>query len=125
MWWQGRRGDGSWLTDLLSESTNAGRVQQWIVGVGLAVPLLVYALFCMVQQTAHFFKSRPARLIEVHGSSAVAIEALCLCLSTFLHAHWFWSNHPRLYGYAQLAKVASAIGLICCVGGYAFSLLFR
>lgn len=123
--WFGRRDDGRWLSELLSESTSAGPVQRRVVGIGLAVPLFLYSADCMVTQTAVFLGSRPLRFVAYFGLDALAVGLLYLFAAIFLHAHWFWSNHPRFYGYAHLAKHISAVGVIGGAGYLIFRIFFR
>lgn len=116
MWYGNRRG----LLDFgegLSESTTAGRVQQWVVGVGFAGCLGLYSIVCMVSQRATFLRvGRPSRIMIMLGTDAVAVGLLYLSAALFMHGHWFWSAHPEYHGYAHLGKIVCLVGMIGSIG---------
>jgi hypothetical protein len=112
------------IAEGLAESTSADRAQQWIVGVGIAALLALYAVICMISQRAMFLRVRPVRMIEMLGANAVAVGALYLSAALFLHCHWFWNSHPEYHGYAQLGKVASLVGVVGSLGYLFYNVLF-
>jgi hypothetical protein len=111
------------LAELLSDGTTATRPVQWLVGVGLAAPLAVYSLACIVNQTALFPRTRPLGIVEIQGANAVAVGAFYLSLAAFIHCHWFWSVHPVYLGYAQIGKALSLAGVIGALGFWFYNVI--
>ena len=96
----------------LADTTGAGPFGQWFAGVGLAALLGVHGVFCLITGRALFPSGRPLRLVEYQDFCARAIATVYLSTALFMHLHWFWTASPRFWGYAQLGKMISAIGII-------------
>jgi hypothetical protein len=120
----GNRRGWSDISEGLSESTSAGRAQQWIVGVGLAGLLALYAIACMTSQRALFLNGRPLGIIEMQGSNAIAVGVFYLSAALFIHCHWFWSAHPDYHAFAQLGKIACLAGIVGGLGYLFYNVIF-
>jgi hypothetical protein len=112
------------IAEDFGESTSAGHVQRWVVGVGLASLVMLYSTICMVNQHAFFLQSRPLKIIELHGFSAVSVGGVYFAAALFMHCHWFWSAHPVYYGYGQLGKIVSLVGILGGLGCLFYNFLF-
>lgn len=123
MWHDNRRGRLD--IEALADSTSAGRVQQWIVGVGLAGLLAVYSIVCIVSQRALFLRGRRRLgIVEMQGTDAIAVGILYLSAALFMHCHWFWSAHPDYHGYAHLGKIAGLVGVVSGAGCLFYNFVF-
>jgi hypothetical protein len=108
--------------DQLAETTDAGPLGQWLIGVVLAALAGVYAVDCLMTGRAGVPSHRwPNPFIEAEGLAATALGVLYLCLALFLHLHFVWTASPRFYGYAQLGKLITTAGTIGGVGLYYFA----
>ena len=96
----------------LADTTEAGLVGQWLIGVGLAAALAGYAVFCFWTGRALILGRRGTFLWEVYGAAANSAAALYLSIAVFMHLHWFWTASPRFWAYAQLGKLLAAVGMI-------------
>lgn len=107
----------------LGDATSAGAVQKWLVGVVFALLLGNYAVQCLLDQSAVILGIKPLRIVEVRGTEAIALGALFLSAAVFTHCHWFWSDHPRFYGYAQLGKILSLLAAIGSLGAFFYHII--
>jgi hypothetical protein len=100
------------LAESLADNAAPEPPQRWILGVGAALLIGSYGLYCAVTRHAWVPRTRPIGMHEWHGVDAVAIGCALLFLAAFAHCHWFWSSHPRWHGYGQLGKLVAIIGII-------------
>src|ERR1700733_12256537 len=98
--------------DDLSDTTAASPFNQWLVGVGVAAAIAVYALYCFWTGTAILPGNRSEPVIHLQGLAARAVATGWLSLAAFVHLHWFWTASPRFWAYAQLGKMAAAVAMI-------------
>jgi hypothetical protein len=106
--------------DELSDTTDSGPFGQWFVGVGLASALAFYAVRCLWTGRA-LFPARRYLFVEYHGLSAAAVGSFYLAAAIFMHLHWFWTTSPRYWGYAQLGKLLTAVGMIASLAVLVYS----
>ena len=59
MWWYNDRHAWPDTADKLSDGASDNRVDQWVLGVCVAVPLAIYAVICIVTQQALVPRGRP------------------------------------------------------------------
>jgi hypothetical protein len=120
---RGRFDDGLFeRADELADTTDAGPLGQWLIGVVLAALVGVYAVDCLVTGRAAVPSHRwPNPFTEAEGLAATALGVLYLCIALFMHLHFFWTASPRFYGYAQLGKLIATAGTIGSVGLYYFA----
>jgi hypothetical protein len=93
---------------------------RWLWGVVAAGALAAYGVRCLILQRAIAPRSRPIGVRELIGGDAMALGCLCLCVAAFMHAHWFWSGHPRWHGYGQLGKLVTMIGVVASVAWFLY-----
>jgi hypothetical protein len=110
--------------DDLSDTTAASPFNQWLVGVGVAAAIAVYALYCFWTGTAILPGGRPMyRVIHLQGLAARAVASGWLSLAAFVHLHWFWTASPRFWAYAQLGKMACAAAIVASLAVLAYAML--
>jgi hypothetical protein len=123
------------LFDLASElggPPQGGPVEAWFYGVMIAGPLFVYGLICVITRHAWFLSLRLKGLPpqesgifhEYDGNHAIAIGALYVGIASFAHFQWFWSNHPTLYRYYEIGKLASLAILVSSIGWWIFETIW-
>jgi hypothetical protein len=109
------------IADSLSHSPSGGRLKMWLLGVGLALVPLCYAIHCL--QTGHttFFGRRGLNL-DLTGSAAVAMAVAYIAVGVFIHAHWFWGLHPKLEPLSPILKVLAVLVFLGGLGYTAYKI---
>lgn len=92
---------------------SGGRLKMWMAGVGVALIPIVYGIRCLAQGEARLF-GRGANL-DLTGHPAVALSIAYLAVGAFIHFHYFWGLHPRLYPFSLLLKL---LAVLVFLGGF-------
>jgi hypothetical protein len=101
--------------EALSHSPSGGRVNMWLLGVGLALLPLGYGVQCLLTGQARLWGSNGADL-DLYGSDAVALAIACISVAAFIHFHWFWGLHRRLLRFSQSFKIIAVLVFLGSVG---------
>jgi hypothetical protein len=104
----------------LSDTANSGPIARWVMGVGLAAALGLYAVRCIVTGHAIFPRLRGWEFVEYDGLCATGVGVAYLFTAAFMHLHWYWTASPRFWGYAQLGKMIAAAGILGGLGLLAY-----
>jgi len=104
------------LTNHCSGSPTPSFWSKWFGGVIVPACILIYALRCCILQKAILFGSR-GQNVELSGMPAIFMGLVWLSGAFFLHFHFFWSSHTRLYVFSDLGKF---ISLTCLVGTFGY-----
>lgn len=108
------------VADNLSHSPSGGRVKMWLLGVGLALIPLGYGVHCLITGQARFFGRRGSHL-DLDGTAAISLAIAYIAVGLFMHAHWFWGLHPRLFRFSSLLK---GFALLVFIGSFGYT-MFR
>src|SRR5688572_2831342 len=100
---------GDALEDL-ADGPSGGPLKMWLAGVGLALVPTGYGIRCLITGHARYVV-RNAPDFELEGSAAFAFALAHIALGAFLHFHFFWGLHPRLYSLSPLFKWISLLVL--------------
>jgi hypothetical protein len=101
----------------LSGTTEAGPVKRWIYGLGGAGLLMAYGLWLLLSNWPPVVVI--ARGGRVTGLAAVALSVAPMAFGLFLHFHFLWTPHERLWRVAGWGKTACAAILVLCLGYFA------
>jgi len=108
------------LAENLSHSPSGGRIKMWLLGF-FSVPIpLAYGVHCLITGHARFFGRRGSHL-DLHGTAAVSLAIAYMAVGLFMHAHWFWGLHPRLFRFSPVLKV---FALLIFIGSFGYA-MFR
>ena len=102
----------------LAYGPSGGRVKMWLAGVGLALIPLLYGVGCLRSGHARFFGSHGANL-DLDGSAAIALAIAYIALGAFVHFHWFWGLHPRLWRFSTALKF---VAVLVFLGSFGFTI---
>lgn len=118
-----------WLRNPYEETTNdiddfsnlpsGGPIKMWLLGVGLSLIPFIYGIRCFRKGEARLFGRDDD--LDLTGTSAISLAIAYLALGLFIHAHWFWGLHPRLYPFSPCLK---GIALVVFVVSF-FYTMFR
>ncbi len=106
------------LADCLTDPPSGGKYQKWYVGLGLAMLVGAYGLWCCVTQRATIPSIRLKSSVggghwyEMTGTSAVSFGCIFLCVGAFMHFQWFWGNDERLQDFYEIGKYSAVVGAI-------------
>ena len=103
------------LAEALADNAAPDPARRWMLGIGAAAALACYGAWCVAAQRAWVPHTRPLGIQEWHGATAVAVGCLLLGIAAAIHAHWFWSNHPRWHGLGQVGKLVALVGVVASV----------
>lgn len=108
------------VADSLSHSPSGGRIKMWLFGVCLALIPLGYGVRCLFTGHARFFGRRGSHL-DLDGTAAISLAIAYIAVGLFMHAHWFWGLHPRLFRFSPILKV---LVLLAFIGSFGYT-MFR
>ena len=92
----------------LSGSPSGGRITMWLLGFCLALIPICYGVHCLFAHSTTFFGRRYPRL-ELHGIPGISLAVAYIAIGFFIHAHWFWGQHPRLQPFSNFGKLLSLL----------------
>lgn len=94
----------------LVDTPAIGPVKRWLYGVVLAALPIAYGIVGICRRRMWL----PGRggSMEVAGAAAVAFGIVWIAAGAFAHFHFFWGPHPKLWRFADLGKITSAIAFI-------------
>ncbi len=101
----------------LAEGAPDHPASRWGLGVLAPAVLGLHALGWLWEGRAPFLMGRPLRWTEIRGAEAVCLAVAALAGAAFLHAHFFWTPHPRFHGYGDLGKIVSLTGFVAALCG--------
>jgi hypothetical protein len=108
--------------DSLAYGPSGGPLKRWLAGVGVALLPIVYGIHCL--WTGHaVLPGRHRVSLETSGSTATALAIAYLALGAFIHFHYFWGLHRRLYGWSELLKVLAVLALLGSLGYAAYHIM--
>jgi hypothetical protein len=93
---------------------------KWFGGVLIPLLLLWPAGKFLLTKTGTLM-GRAGMRRNVSGTDAILLGAAIVCLTAFLHTHYFWANTRRLSPLHTWGKTVSLLGFCIC----ALWLLFR
>ncbi|WP_442508299.1 hypothetical protein SH528x_007265 [Novipirellula sp. SH528] len=121
------------LADRLTEPPNGGPIQMWSVGAFLSAVVTFFGVSCCITQrattlniTTRGFRPLGRGLwVDIAGTHAVTFGLLLIGIGLFMHFHWFWGNHKRLFLYHEIPKYAAAVGVIAAMIAHVFTMITR
>jgi hypothetical protein len=112
------------LAESLAESADPDPARKWLLGLTTALALAGYGVYCLLTQRAWVLQTRPLRIHEWQGTSALALGCLLVATGAFLHCHWFWNSHPRWHGWGEIGKLPALLGIIASLAWLLYEALF-
>ena len=106
------------VTSALSGTTEAGPVKRWIYGLGGAGVPVAYGLWLLLSDWP-VVVVMPRGSVEVTGLAAVALSVAPIAFGLFLHFHFLWTPHERLWRIGGWGKTACAAIVVLCLGYFA------
>jgi hypothetical protein len=94
----------------LSYSPSGGRLKMWLLGFFLALIPLGYGVHCLMTGHARFF-GRLGSHLDLDGTAATSLAIAYIAVGLFMHAHWFWGLHLRLFRFSQISEGIRAAGV--------------
>lgn len=89
--------------DDFSNTPSGGPIKMWLLGVGLPLIPLVYGIRCLRRGEARFFGDN-GNFLDLTSTPAISLAIAYVAVGLFIHAHWFWGLHPRLYPFSPHLK---------------------
>jgi hypothetical protein len=99
--------------DDFGHGPSGGPLKMWLAGMGVAGPIVAYGIACVISGEATLL-SRQNSNLHVTGEAATMLGIAYTALGLFIHFHYFWGLHRRLWRYSQALKVASLIVFLPC-----------
>ena len=105
--------------DDLAHAPSGSPWMKWLLGWVAPVAIVAYSLVSMNRGSITLPGEHAS--MTVTGDNASILAAAYIALAAFLHFHFFWSLHPRLWRYAQALKVVALLTFLPCL----FIVLYR
>lgn len=86
----------------------------WLLGVGLALVPIGYGIRGLYNGQMTLI-GKHANL-ELHGTAATALAISMIAVGVFIHFHWFWGIHQKLFPFSAIGKILSATVFIGSFG---------
>jgi hypothetical protein len=118
MWWRTPHNPTAYDDDWEDQPGQSG-FHQWILGLGLPIGILIYAV--------HIFVTRQAIMgddnvnLDLRGRNAIAYGLAVASVAVMLHCHYFWGN---LYNQAWIAVLGKILSILCFIAGLGY-LIFQ
>lgn len=97
------------------------RSKKWGVGLGIALLLIGYGVYCVATRTAHI-PARTGEGMTVGSALATAMGIGYLGLGAFLHFRFFWDAHPKLWRFSGPGKLAGILAFLSGLGYVLFQI---
>ncbi|MBE7493795.1 MAG: hypothetical protein HS117_02510 [Verrucomicrobiaceae bacterium] len=98
----------------LAHHPDGGGWEKWAGGCLLPIAGVIYAVWCLIDKRA-VLPGKHGDLV-IAGDDAVLFSTAILALAAFLHFHFFWGLHERLWRYSQGCKVLALLVFLPCAG---------
>lgn len=82
---------------------------RWFGGIITPVLILWPALYVIITKTG-FIPGRHRSRLDLHGTDTVLFGCVLVCLSLFLHTHYFWGTSRRLMQLHETGKTVTLLG---------------
>lgn len=102
-------------TECLSGTPSGSLWGKWGGGIIAPLVLIIFGLKACITQTAILIGKNSSPL-DLTGNTAVAMGIALLSIAFFLHFHFFWSLVNKLFLFADLGKILSALVFIGSFG---------
>lgn len=93
----------------------AGPWPKWFGGILVPLPLIVYAIVCLVTHRG-FLPGRHTPL-DLRDANAVALGISSMAAGMFLHLHYFWGN---VCPSSHLPGIGKTLALIAFIGSLGY-----
>lgn len=99
----------------LGYEPEGGRLKMWLLGMGLATVPIAYGIhgLCVGQMT---LIGKHRAHLELHGAAANALAIAVIAAGVFIHFHWFWGIHKKLFPFSPIGKFLSVAVFIGSFG---------
>lgn len=99
--------------DDLANGPSGGRGTQWFAGVVLALIPIIYGIVCINRGwTPLWGRNSPAMILR--GTESIILASSYIAAGFFLHFHYFWGLHRRLFRYSQVLKSIALMAFLSC-----------
>jgi len=109
---------GFWTNDLdrhsadevedLAYGATGGPAKQWLAGALVPVAICIYGMVCL-DRGYTTLPGSGGQSMALHGAEGVALACSYLAFGAFLHFHYFWGLHDKLYRFSQGLKVTALL----------------
>jgi hypothetical protein len=107
------------MIEELPGAPDVGPAKRWIYGLALAALPIAYGAWCIATQHIILRSGRGPRA-ELTGAPAIALGAVAVCIGLFLHFHFLWRPHERLWRVGRIGKTVSLLGILAGLGWFFF-----
>jgi hypothetical protein len=101
----------------LAYGPSGGRLKMWLAGVGMAILPAGYGIHCLFAGRA-VLPGQNGDSMEVSGPAAIALAVAYIAVGAFIHFHYFWGLHPKLYRWSDILKV---LAVVVFIGGLGYA----
>jgi len=101
--------------DSLAHGPSGGLLKMWLVGVGMAMIPASYGIHCLLAGRA-VLPGQNGDSMETSGPTAIALAVAYISVGAFIHFHYFWGLHPKLYRWSQFLKVLAVMVFLGSLG---------
>jgi len=102
----------------LASTSSGGSIKMWIVGIGIALVPIIYGTYSLI--IGHtYLPGRGSSGLDLTGTGAQSLAIAYISVGIFIHFHFFWGLHPRLYRFSQLLKI---VPLLAFLGSFFYTI---
>lgn len=95
----------------LGNTPSGGPIKMWVAGVGVALIPIIYSIHCLISGHT-YFPGRGGTGIILTDVKAQSLAIAYISVGTFIHFHYFWGLHPRLFRFSPLLKMLSLLSFL-------------
>lgn len=97
----------------LAQQPSGGPTQKWFGGIAVPALIIGYGIWCLYTGETILIVRRQTDL-RVTGTAATALSTAYVAFGLFLHFHYCWGLHDRLWRYSQALKIISLLIFLPC-----------
>lgn len=96
--------------DVYADGPSGGSVSQWLGGALIPLTILIYGINCLERG----FTTLPGRggSAIFDGPEGIALACSYIAFGCFLHFHYFWGLHEKLYRFSESLKILALLAAL-------------
>jgi len=87
---------------------SGGPVKQWLAGAAIPLLVIIYGAVCLNRGYTTLPSTRGASEI-LKNTEGIALACSYIAFGAFLHFHYFWGLHDRLYQFSEILKTLALL----------------